>query len=571
MSAIPFAEHAKKETARPGVKVDSTSEVRANLTPEIVIALCGPIGSPLHVTATNIDNALREYGYTTETVRLSNMIRDNANVVSRAIDVTSKLTEIESLIQTGDDLRDRFGADILAKLGIAKISADRKKKHGEFVDKAAEHAASSEAKIVSHRVCHVIDSIKNKAELDLLRLVYGDALFAVGVFSPLEVRRKNLQQPGELSAEDVERLIDTDSGEEISHGQSVRDTFPRCDYFLRVDYVNAPPTDDEVKAQIVKKLSRFFGLVFRSVVATPTAEETAMYASASAARNSACISRQVGAAVTSRTGEVLAVGWNDVPRFGGGLYGKPPLDPQVGETPDERCFAQEGAKCHNDAEKKLVSELIVDGLVTKGIVASDRRNDAVAAIREDSRVKDLIEFSRAVHAEMHAILGACRVAGDRVVGGKLFVTTYPCHSCARHIVASGISEIYFIEPYRKSLATKLHTDALTESIPAGAKVRLLQFDGVAPRRFLDVFEAGDRKKNGVLDLHLKTDAKPANQVSLRAIPRMEQAIVAELANEPLSFPRLMNEGTSNGNDTNQTPKPPAPNHPGGRPNPTAAA
>jgi deoxycytidylate deaminase len=54
---------------------------------------------------------------------------------------------------------------------------------------------------------------------------------------------------------------------------------------------------------------------------------------------------------------------------------------------------------------------------------------------------------------MHAILGASRVAGERILGGKIFVTTYPCHSCARHIIASGISEVYFIEPYRKKLSS----------------------------------------------------------------------------------------------------------------------
>lgn len=553
-SASALGEANRKFQARPEKKVDSTKEAIASLTPELVVALCGPIGSPLHETARQIKHTLSEFGYTTEILRLSLVIRDNATEVGKPIDLSSKFDERRSLIAAGDELRGRFGNDILAKLAIAKISADRRKGYGEFNDKAAESKLPAKSQIINQRVCHVIDSIKNKAELDLLRLVYGDALYAVGVFSPLEVRRKNLQQPGELNKEDVEKLIDTDSGEEFSYGQSVRDTFPRCDYFLRVDYPLVPPSEDDANGQIVKKLRRLFGLIFRTTVETPTAEETAMYASASAARNSACISRQVGAAVTSRTGEVLAVGWNDVPRYGGGLYGKPPLDHSVDDRTaklDERCFALTGAKCHNDEEKKLVSELVVASLVAKSIIPTEKKVDAENAIRSDTRIKDLIEFSRAVHAEMHAILGACRVAGDRVVGGKLFVTTYPCHSCARHIVAAGISEIYFIEPYRKSLATKLHPDALSESVTEITKVRLLQFDGVAPRRFIDMFEAGDRKSHGVLRLRPKRDASPANQVSLKAIPRLEEAVIAELSSEQLQFPSLINaEDRTHGNDTN---------------------
>ncbi|HFZ0510747.1 TPA: deaminase [Escherichia coli] len=161
-------------------------------------------------------------------------------------------------------------------------------------------------------------------------------------------------------------------------------------------------------------------------------------------------------------------------------------------------------------------------------------------IIKNSRLKDLIEFSRAVHAEMHAILGASRVAGERILGGKIFVTTYPCHSCARHIIASGISEVYFIEPYRKSLALKLHSDAMTESvIETDEKVKLIQFDGVAPTRFLELFESGSRKsKAGVLELATEGAAMPVDSVSLKAIPKLEQVVIAEVDSNKLNLLRL---------------------------------
>ena len=61
---------------------------------------------------------------------------------------------------------------------------------------------------------------------------------------------------------------------------------------------------------------------------------------------------------------------------------------------------------------------------------------------------------------MDAILSAS-LAGVSPRGCRLFVTTYPCHYCARHIVAAGIDEVQFIEPYPKSRATALHSDAIT--------------------------------------------------------------------------------------------------------------
>jgi deoxycytidylate deaminase len=540
-----------KPAVSPGQTVDATFEATESLTPELVIALCGPIGSPLHETADQIKNALNEFEYNTVQVRLSELIRINSDFTGVAIDTARRYSEIDSLIRAGDELRRQLGNDVLAKMAIAKIGADRKKTYGDFSDRANEAETPANKRIRAHRICHVIDSVKNSSELKLLRLIYGEALFAIGVFSPLEIRQKNLERPGALTADDVKRLIDTDSGEEFSHGQSVRDTFPQCDFFLRVDEPINGPSEPKAIGQLVEKLRRFFNLIFRSSVVSPSPEENAMYAAASAARNSACLSRQVGAAVTSKAGELLSIGWNDVPNSGGGLYGKPPLCPTtVNERPDERCYAQTGAKCHNDLEKRTIADKIVESLIESSALPSANRESAVQAILSDSRVKDLIEFSRAVHAEMHAILGASRVAGDRIVGGRIFVTTYPCHSCARHIVAAGISEVFYIEPYRKSLATRLHSDAMTEALDGSGRVKLMQFDGVAPRRFIDLFDSGSRKsKSGVLNLNERDVATPSTHVSLRAIPRLEEVVVAEISSKQLRLPELTSVGVMNVQDT----------------------
>jgi len=562
---LPIAPSAgldSEQNQRQEITVDATREASDSLTPELVIALCGPIGSPLHDAAKQIKNALNDFEYHSVHLRLSNLIRINAEKVDQTLLTGSKFQETEQLIQIGDELRKKFGSDILAKLAIAKISGDRTKNFGGFTDAANEAGAAADKRIKNQRVCHIIDSIKNDSELELLRLIYGNALFAIGVFSPLEVRKQNLEQPGKLTAEEVDKLIDTDSGEEFGHGQSVRNTFPKCDFFLRVDSPVIGASEATAISQLASKMHRFFSLIFRTGVITPTAEETAMYSATSAARNSACMSRQVGAAVTSLSGELLAVGWNDVPRSGGGLYGKPPISqfyrlhspsPDSGNV-DQRCFTRTGQKCYNDEEKQAIAARVVNILVDASLLLAEHKDAAVKKIFGDTRIKDLIEFSRAVHAEMHAILGASRVAGDRVVGGKLYVTTYPCHSCARHIVAAGIAEVYYIEPYRKSLATRLHPDALTEAIGDKSKVQLLQFDGIAPRRFIDLFDAGVRKVNGVLRLEEKAVATPSTHVSLRAIPRLEEVVVAEIASKQLNFPGLAPKEDTDG----QTAPPPQP-------------
>ncbi|EKY3119519.1 hypothetical protein SMY46_003570 [Cronobacter turicensis] len=519
--------------------INATQEIKDSVTPEIIIALCGPIGSPLHETAEQISFSLKKYGYKTYDIRLSDLIRINSKYTNINIDESTKLKKFKSLITVGDKLREIYGSDILAKLAIAKISAERKKNFGEFDDIVNESSKGEASKIKNQKICHIIDSVKNSSELELLKSIYGKMIFSIGVFSPLEARRENLSKINSLSVEDIAELINTDSGEEFDHGQSVRDTFPKCDYFLRVDSGLAEPGNAEAKGQILSKLERFFKLIFRSSVISPTEEENAMYAATSAARNSACLSRQVGAAVTSSSGELLSTGWNDVPRNGGGLYGKQSIRLKVID-PDHRCYALQNRNCSNDAEKRILAEVVIDSLVQEKIIPVKKREAAIQTIIKNSRLKDLIEFSRAVHAEMHAILGASRVAGERILGGKIFVTTYPCHSCARHIIASGISEVYFIEPYRKSLALKLHSDAMTESvIETDEKVKLIQFDGVAPTRFLELFESGSRKsKAGVLELATEGAAMPVDSVSLKAIPKLEQVVIAEVDSNKLNLLRL---------------------------------
>ena len=68
---------------------------------------------------------------------------------------------------------------------------------------------------------------------------------------------------------------------------------------------------------------------------------------------------------------------------------------------------------------------------------------------QNSRVRNLIEFTRAVHAETDAIITVARTATPGIVGSTLYCTTYPCYSCAKHIVDAGIVEVIYLEPYEK--------------------------------------------------------------------------------------------------------------------------
>ncbi len=220
-----------------------------------------------------------------------------------------------------------------------------------------------------------------------------------------------------------------------------------------------------------------------------------MFAAYTASLRSACLSRQVGAAITDTHGNILSTGCNDVPRTGGGLY-------EPGAH-DQRCVFKD-AICHNDKHKLRVRDEVKQALIDAGQTESEALALA-ETIRKKTGIKDLIEFSRAVHAEMDAIISVARTGGARLSGCIMFTTTYPCHSCARHIVAAGIRAVYFIEPYEKSLAADLHDDSITQDPDTDTdwndlekldRVHFLHFEGVSPQKFTKLFNSSAPRKDG---------------------------------------------------------------------------
>jgi deoxycytidylate deaminase len=287
-----------------------------------------------------------------------------------------------------------------------------------------------------------------------------------------------------------------------------------------------------------------------------------MYIAQGAAIRTACLSRQVGACLVDRNGNVISTGTNEVPRAGGGVYGSGFSD----EPDDGRCAYRRDENlrvCSNTREQNRIVEqvistlpgllllvgtqtnagealleclksmlqtdgddryalamkatenfqqlknLITDKLIDNkeamnslkeslaGIEDRDKQK-IVRTLRKDAGIGELLEFTRAVHAEMEALLAAAR-KGISTIGSRMFVTTYPCHLCAPQIVCAGVDEVQYIEPYPKSRAYELHKDAIVQDaqdwIPPsqivnseGRRAVLFHpFVGVAPRLYARAF------------------------------------------------------------------------------------
>jgi tRNA(Arg) A34 adenosine deaminase TadA len=106
-------------------------------------------------------------------------------------------------------------------------------------------------------------------------------------------------------------------------------------------------------------------------------------------------------------------------------------------------------------------------------------------------VMDITEYGRPVHAEMEALL-SCGRSGITARDATLYTTTFPCHNCAKHILAAGVRRVVYVEPYPKSKTKAFYSDSVVLGPVAegDARVSFEAFEGIGPRRFFDLFSIG---------------------------------------------------------------------------------
>ncbi|QNT77801.1 tRNA-specific adenosine deaminase [Entomobacter blattae] len=222
-----------------------------------------------------------------------------------------------------------------------------------------------------------------------------------------------------------------------------------------------------------------------------------MFMAFNSSTHSGDLSRQVGVVIT-RKKQIIATGANEVPQSDGGVYWakadiygkvddeKEGKDYKLGYDPNKR----EQKNIINDIIARIKEDKIFDNLINNE-ESEKIFEKKLEKILKKTAIADLTEFGRVVHAEMNALLSCCRV-GTPTKKATLYCTTFPCHNCAKHIVAAGIKRVVYVEPYPKSKAIELHKDSIIiKNIPDGSKdttkVVFEPFTGVGPRRFLDLF------------------------------------------------------------------------------------
>ena len=144
-----------------------------------------------------------------------------------------------------------------------------------------------------------------------------------------------------------------------------------------------------------------------------------------------------------------------------GAWGLPEHAADGGEVDDEKDGRDyKRGIDSNVKEKNEIISNIIENLPSS--LAKKLNNDDIFELQKylsKSKIKDITEYGRVVHAEMEALL-ACARNNIPTLHTTLFCTTFPCHNCAKHIIASGVKKVIYIEPYPKSKAIEFHSDSI---------------------------------------------------------------------------------------------------------------
>ena len=435
---------------------------------DLVIGLVAPLGADLVHVANSLSDQLKRAGYAPVQLRVSTDIIAKVTRLDR--DRMKEAQAIRSFREAGDKIRRDAGDNGILADGVAREIRTRRKGQDTF------------------RHAYIINSLKHPEEVRRLRRIYAGGFYLIAV-SPDDAIGKDFLKRKGVADDDLLKLIPGDQDDVAAYGQKVSDTFHLADFFVRMD--GRDP-------QLQGELKRVCRILFGDPFATPTFDEYAMFLAFASSLRSADTSRQVGA-VIAREQDILSTGANDCPKPGGGLYW-PDWIAGLGRVGDEdgtRDYVAGG-----DPNRGHINAMI-DKIVRSG---EEQGLDRLVLQRvlQESPLRDITEYQRAVHAEMEALLSAAR-NGISTRDATLYCTTYPCHNCAKHLVAAGIKRVLFVEPYRKSMAQDLHKDAIVVGPPEPealtTKVTFEPFVGVGPRRFFEFFSVRlgtgreiDRKK-----------------------------------------------------------------------------
>ncbi len=288
---------------------------------ELVLALVCPVGVDYERCIHVLQAAFERLNYIPKVISMSSLMDNLCKRFSVTAPSPPKREgqRIRSRMELGNSLREKTQSDaILALAAIQEINRSRAASQPSL-----PIVKSSDFRPLL-RIVHILATLKRPEEADILRKVYGTGFFLIGIHDSERGRKDYLVDQKGIEPPTAVRLMGDDEDDNLDFGQRTRETYHLADVFISL-------RENGYKEQ----LTRFVDLIFGNTYHTPTRDEYAMYLASASSLRSAQLGRQVGAAIVSKSGDLISVGCNDVPRAGGGLY-------WVNDKDDKRSYVRRG-------------------------------------------------------------------------------------------------------------------------------------------------------------------------------------------------------------------------------------
>lgn len=360
----------------------------------IIIGLTGPFGSGCTYVAHEF---IEKFGY--EYLCLSDVLREEFNKHGES-DVSIR----NNLQEFGDELREKNGADYLAKCIAEKINSKPTTKKW------------------------IVDSIRNTHEIEFLRKLPGK-FYLMAIWADKNIRWERVSSKYNDDKREFDKDDKRDSDEKMETGQQVSLCYQMADVVvLNITSMHQNNQDyNDFKAVINKYIDLFEHKTFF----VPTDIETFMTMAYANSVRSSCSQRKVGALIIDDCGNVLSSGFNEVPV-------------------SERSCRQSYGGCY----RKYLRDQF-NGEIDKILKDSEQQKNVKDLFKSKFKILD---YCKALHAEENAIVNLARIGTSfPMERATLYTTTYPCNLCANKIAQVGIKNIVYFEPYPMEEAKEILT------------------------------------------------------------------------------------------------------------------
>lgn len=465
---------------------------------ELIIGLAAGVGVDLDAVIGCLNNDFNSFGYKSFTINVTDTFKEPHLDLKEMHYLQRILVKMNicSMYRLENELQ-----DYVARMAIQEIRNIRKEYRNKY-----------------NKRVFILNQLKTPEEVMLLKEIYARNFMMISIYSDEVSRVKNIKNKVNTESRGISNSVvpytelfnksmrshvsneyheltnkiknDFDEGvryivtkdqeeklqvfdkNKVDYGQNLQNTFHLADYFVNME-------NFKMREGYQDQILRFVELLFRkNPFQEPNSDEYYMFMAQAASYRSTDKSRQVGCVLVNDKNEMISSGYNDVCKAGGGHY--------TSESEYDYRDFKVGENYNTNKISEITSKItdIVNQFYNNENKQSDKQVAMTLAVNKVLK-QFTIDYMRATHAEMSAILDAAR-RGVAVKDAIAYVNTFPCHNCAKHLIAAGIKKIIFLHPYPKSSTF----DMFSYELDADNTEHLIvqSFQGVSPEKYIYLFQ-----------------------------------------------------------------------------------